>query len=66
MPVEVESSDIATTVPIRLSPGGSAVAPLCSGGARAGDLVCQLFDELAEGRIPLPAALDEAASVNAS
>ena len=62
----VDSSDIAIAVPIRLSPGGWAVAPLGSYRARAGDLTGQLFHEQAEGRIPLPAALDEAASVNAS
>jgi len=62
----VASSDIAIAVPVRLSPGGSAVAPLRRGRARAGDLTGQLFDEPAEGRIPLQAALDEAASVNAS
>jgi len=66
VPVEVDSSDTATAVPIRLSPGRSAVAPLRSCRAYAGDLAGQLFDEQAEGRIPLQAALDEAASVNAS
>ena len=62
----VASSDIATAVPIRLSPGGSAVEPIRSGWARAGDLAGQLFDEPAEGRIPLQTVLDEAASIDAS
>ena len=66
VPVEVDSSDIATAVPIRLSPGRSAVEPLHSCRAWADDLVCQLFDEQAEGRIPLQVTLNEAASVNAS
>src|SRR5215471_14229103 len=66
VPVEVDGSDTAIAVPIRLSPGRSAVAPLHSCRAWVDDLVCQLFEEQAEGRIPLQATLDEAASVNAS
>ena len=66
VPLGVDSSDTATAVPIRLSPGRSVVEPIGSCRACAGDLACQLFAEQAEGRIPLQAALDEAASVNAS
>ena len=66
VPLGVDSFNTATAVPIRLSPGRSAVEPIGSCRACAGDLAGQLFDEQAEGRIPLQAALDEAASVNAS
>ena len=66
VPLEVDSSDTATAVPIRLSPGRSAIEPIRSCRACAGDLAGQFFEEQAEGRITLQAALDEAASVNAS
>lgn len=55
--VGVDSSDIASAVPIRLSPGGSAVEPIRSCGW-PGDLSFELFDELAKRRITLHAVLD--------
>ena len=61
--VGVDRSDIASAVPIRLSPGGSAVEPIRSCGCQ-GDLSFELFDELAERRITLHATLNKGDGVN--